>query len=81
MGYTTTTNSIFPPDMPQTPENVRKVLDIAGWTNQEAADACGVTAFYIASSINGFSKMRDGIWKILLEQTGKRSFDHDGESL
>ena len=81
MGYTTTTNSIFPPDMPQTPENVRKVLDIAGWTAEEAAHATGInTLSILAASTRGTALILEE-WQKLLDAAGRRSFDHDGESV
>lgn len=77
MGFTSTDKSIFSPDMPQTPENVRKVLDIAGWTAEEAADALGVRKFYIQMVLRGSSVMRDELWKELLDKAGRRAFDAD----
>lgn len=80
MGYTTTTNSVFPPDMPQTPENVREVLDFAGRTVREAASALDVHPEMLREAIREQRKLTDYTWRRLLDVAGKRSFDHDGES-
>lgn len=80
MGYTTVSTSMFSPDMRQTPENVRKVLDIAGWTAEEAAEAIDVAMSNIESAAAGEHPLLEREWKKLLDVAGKRSFDHDGDS-
>lgn len=71
MGYTTVSASMFHSDMQQTPENVAKVLDIAGWTYKEASEQIGV----------GMGSIMDGVlsdekWRELLDKAGRRAFDY-----
>ncbi|SEO78498.1 hypothetical protein [Nitrosovibrio sp. Nv6] len=82
MGYSTAPTSMLSPDMRQTPENVRKVLDIAGWTQKEAIDAMEgeMPISDLVYAMRGTRLMPDDQWKKLLDVAGKRSFDHDGES-
>lgn len=80
MGYSTISTSMFHPDMQQTPENVAKVLDFAGWTYIEAAHALGVTLETIADAKRGLNPMPDLTWQKLLDACGRRAFDHDEES-
>ena len=80
MGYTTVSTSVFDPNMPQTPENVRKVLDIAGFTAREAARDLDVHPEMIIEAIAGLRALTDYTWRRLLDVCGKRSFDHDSGS-
>ncbi len=75
MGYTTAPYSVFASDMQQTPENVAKVLDIAGWKVEEAGDAIGVHPARIYAAANGDLKLKQGDWQKLLDVSGRRAFD------
>ena len=75
MGYTTVSTSMFHPDMQQTPENVARALDIAGWTYKEASEQIGVAMGSIMDGV-----LSDEKWRELLDKAGRRAFDHDEES-
>lgn len=72
MGYTTVSTSMFHPDMQQTPENVAKVLDVAGWTYSEAAEQIGVAMGSIMDGV-----LSDEKWRLLLDKAGRRAFDYE----
>jgi hypothetical protein len=80
MGYTSVSTSMFPPDMRQTPENVAKVLDIAGWNYTEAAKETGIAPVSLLMAANGKTELPEAQWKLLLDKAGRRSFDHDGDA-
>jgi hypothetical protein len=65
----------FSPNMQQTPENVAKVLDIAGWTDFEAAEQIGVAMGLIMDGV-----MSDEKWRELLDKAGRRAFDWEEQS-
>ncbi|SEN71839.1 hypothetical protein SAMN05216404_106179 [Nitrosospira multiformis] len=75
MGYTTVSTSMFHPDMQQTPENVAKVIEIAGWTAEEAAEAIDVATSNIESAVTGEYALLEREWKKLLDVAGRRAFD------
>lgn len=70
----------FDPNMPQTPENVAKVLDVAGWTVEEAAEASNVSEPIVRSAKSGMQKMSTAAWTRLLDKAGRRAFDHDEDA-
>lgn len=72
MGYSTVSTSIFSPDMKQTPENIAKVLDLAGWTVADAAAEVRTDPLALRNA-----KMPQKVWQELLNKAGRRSFDHD----
>lgn len=80
MGYTTASTSMFSPDMHQTPENVAKVLDVAGWTLLEAANATGIFKSCLADACSGVEMLSLAKWRLLLDKAGRRSFDHDEDA-
>ena len=80
MGFSTAPTSMFSPDMRQTPENVRKVLDVAGWNYTEAAKETGIAPVSLLMAANGKKELPETQWKLLLDKAGRRSFDHDGDS-
>ena len=80
MGFTSIDKSMFSKDMPQTSENVRKVLDVAGWRIQEAADETGIAARQILLAVAGQGLMHQRDWQRLLDKAGRRAFDHDEDA-
>jgi hypothetical protein len=80
MGYTNAETSMFSPNMRQTPENVAKVLDIAGWNYTEAAKETGIAPVSLLMAANGKKELPEDQWKLLLDVCGRRSFDHDSGS-
>lgn len=70
MGYTTVSISMFSAGMQQTPENVAKVLDFAGWTYKEASEQIGVAMGSIMDGV-----LSDEKWRELLDKAGRRAFD------
>lgn len=80
MGYTTTNYSVLAGDMRQTPKTVEMVLDFAGWTDFEAAEATGINSLSICSARTGGTALIHEDWKKLLDVAGRRAFDFDGES-
>lgn len=81
MGYTTAPYSVFASDTKQSPKTVEMVLDFAGWTAEEAAEAIDVAASNIESAVTGEFPLLDGEWQKLLDVAGRRAFDFDGESV
>ena len=75
MGYTSGHDPMFSSDMPQTPENVAKVLDIAGWTPVEAAKEIFISYMLIADVLNGRTNLPNDKWRLLLDLAGRRAFD------
>ena len=65
----------FHPDMQQTPENVAKVLDIAGWNYIEAAGAMKIDPAVILDGKTGALPMAPSVWRELLDVAGRRAFD------
>lgn len=80
MGYTSGHPPMFSPDIKQTPENVRKVLDIAGWNSEEAAEAIDVATSNIESATTGEFPLQKREWHALLDKAGSRAFDHDEDA-
>ena len=80
MGYTSGHPCMFSLDMKQTPETVRKVLDIAGWTVAEAAEEINVTYGNLLEVTNGVLALTPAAWNRLLDKAGSRAFDYDSES-
>jgi len=72
MGYTSGHAPMFSIDMKQSPENVAKVLDVAGWTYSEAAEQIGVAMGSIMDGV-----LSDEKWRELLDKAGRRAFDHE----
>jgi hypothetical protein len=70
MGYTTVSTSMFSSEMQQSPENVAKVLDVAGWTYSEAAEQIGAARTSIMDGV-----LSDEKWRELLDKAGRRAFD------
>jgi hypothetical protein len=83
MGYTSVSTSMFDPNMRQTPESVRKVLDVAGWTQKEAIEAMDgeMPISDLVYAMRGTMPMPDDKWRLLLDKAGRRSFDHDGDAV
>jgi len=75
MGYTSGHTCMFSLEMKQTPENVRKVLDIAGWTYEEAAKETGIIPAHIRDAMFGSGILWDSQWARLLDKAGRRAFD------
>ena len=75
MGYTTVSTSMFHPDMQQSPENVAKVLDIAGWNYSEASEQIGVAMGSIMDGV-----LSDEKWRELLDRAGRRAFDFEADN-
>jgi hypothetical protein len=75
MGYTTAPYSVFASDMKQTPENVAKVLDVAGWNVLEAAKEASIGPLMLRRVIDGDAVLPDEHWKRLLDVAGRRAFD------
>jgi hypothetical protein len=75
MGYTTTDKCHEDMSLPQTPENVRKVLDRAGWTVWEACNQVFCSFEQLSDALSGEKALPDGLWKDLLDVCGKRVFD------
>jgi hypothetical protein len=71
---------MFSHDIKQTPENVRKVLDIAGWTYEEAAKETGITPDHIRDAMFGSGILWDSEWERLLDKAGRRAFDWDEDA-
>lgn len=80
MGYTSGNPCMFSFEMKQTPETIRKVLDIAGWDIYEAAMATDISARWIERSCKGDFQLPDAEWRTLLEKAGSRAFDHDEDA-
>lgn len=80
MGYSTVSTSMFSQDMRQTPKNIRKVLDVAGWTPLEASEEAFIGPLMLRYAIDGRAALPDAQWRRLLDKAGRRSFDHDSES-
>lgn len=72
MGYTTGHAPMFSSDMQQTPENVAKMLDVAGWTYKEASEQIGVAMGSIMDGV-----LSDEKWRELLDKAGRRAFDYE----
>jgi hypothetical protein len=81
MGFTDGHPCMFSLDMKQTPENVRKVLDISGWTPEEAAEAIDVATSNIEAAATGEHPLLKREWQDLLDKAGRRAFDWDGDSV
>jgi hypothetical protein len=81
MGYTNASTSMFSPDIKQAPENLYRIRNIAGWTIWECADALGVDASLFHSAENLGVPMPDDTWRKFVDKAGRRSFDHDEDSL
>jgi hypothetical protein len=77
MGYTSGHPCMFSLDMKQTPENVRKVLDIAGWNVVEAAREAGISGSDLFLVVERDQLMPDDQWRKLLDKAGRRAFDWD----
>lgn len=69
----------FHPDMQQTPENVAKVLDIAGWTFAEAVKETRIHHARLEFAMCGAGQLTDAEWKKLLDVAGRRAFDWEDE--
>jgi len=80
MGFTDGHPCMFSLDMKQTPETVRKVLGIAGWTALEAEKETLIGHAVIRLAMEGRAALTDAQWKLLLEKAGSRAFDHDEDA-
>lgn len=79
MGYTSGHAPMFFSDMQQTPKTVAMVLDFAGWTDFEAAEATGINSLSICSARIGGTALIHEDWKKLLDVAGRRAFDWEDE--
>jgi hypothetical protein len=77
MGYTSGHPPMFSPDIKQTPENVRKVLDIAGWTVWEAANQVYCSPEQLQAAVDGEKSLPIVLWRDFLDVCGRRAFDHE----
>ena len=75
MGFISVSSSMFDPQMAQTPKAVRKVLDIAGWTVNDASSATGISPWKIIAAATGQDVLSSEDWMKLLDVAGRRSFD------
>lgn len=80
MSFTFGHPCMFSMDIKQTPETVRKVLDIAGWNTSEAADETRIHHSRINFAAYGSGRLTDEEWRLLLDKAGRRAFDHDGDA-
>ena len=81
VGTTEAARSYFETVLPQTPQEVARVIEVAGWTVREAARALDVHPEMLREAIREQRKLTDYTWRRLLDVAGKRSFDHDGDSV
>jgi hypothetical protein len=77
MGYTSGHPCMFNLDMKQSPETVRKVLDIAGWNEFEASQATGIDSEFIRLASLGMRELYQRDWRLLLDKAGRRAFDFE----
>jgi hypothetical protein len=77
MGYTTTDKCHEDMELPQTPENVRRVIERAGWNFHEAATATGIHHARVNGAIYGSCNLTESEWRLLLREAGRRKFDYE----
>ncbi len=77
MGFTTGDKCYEDLNMEQTPANIAKVLDRAGWTHKEAVAVLDgeVSIAGLVWAMRGTKFMEDRVWRLLLDKAGRRVFD------
>ena len=57
--------------MRQTPDNVRQVLNDAGWTIKEAAKEIGIDPARLVDAADGFRQLPPSVWQELIDATSR----------